>query len=45
MGGTSQVNLNRICHLQKRACKIILDYNVENTLESMEELKVYALGF
>ena len=33
--GTSQVNLNIIFRLQKRACKIILDYNVENVLESM----------
>ena len=39
-GGTSQINLNRIFRLQKRACKIILDYNVEDILESMEELKI-----
>ena len=38
-GGTSQVNLNRIFRLQKRACKIILDYNVENVLVNMDELK------
>ena len=42
-GGTSQVNLNRIFRLQKRACKIILDYNVENVLESMEELKILSI--
>ena len=36
-GGTSQVNLNRIFRLQKRACKIILDYNVENVLVNMDE--------
>ena len=30
--GTSQVDLNRIFRLQKRACKIILDYNVENVI-------------
>ena len=39
-GGTSQVNLNRIFRLQKRACKIILDYNVENVLVNMDELKI-----
>ena len=39
-GGTSQVNLNRIFRLQKRACKIILDYNVVNVVESMEDLKI-----
>ena len=40
MGETSQVNLNRIFRLQKRACKIILDYNVVNVVESMEDLKI-----
>ena len=39
-GGTSQLNLNRIFRLQKRACKIILDYNVVNVVESMEDLKI-----
>ena len=39
-GGTSQVNLNRIARLQKRACKIILDYNVVTVVESMEDLKI-----
>ena len=39
-GGTSQVNLNRIFRLQKRACKIILDYNVVNVVESMKDLKI-----
>ena len=34
-GGTSQANLNRTFRLQKRACKIIFDYNVER----IEELK------
>ena len=40
MGGTSQINLNIIFRLQKRACKIIFDYNVENVVESMEDLKM-----
>ena len=42
-GGTSQLNLNRLFRLQKRACKIILDYNVENILESMKELKILTI--
>ena len=42
-GGTSQINLNRIFRLQKRACKIILDYNVENIEESMEELEILTM--
>ena len=37
--GTSRVNLNRIFRLQKQTCKIILDYNVENVIVSMDELK------
>ncbi len=41
--GTSQTNLDRIFRLQKRACKIILDYNVENTLESMQNLKILTI--
>ena len=39
-GGTSQRNLDRIYRLQKRACKIILDYKYENIADSMEELKI-----
>ena len=39
-GGTSHVNLNIIFRLQKRACKIILDYNVEKVLVNMDELKI-----
>ena len=42
-GGTSQLNLNRLFRLQKRACKIILDYNVENVLESMKKLKILTI--
>ncbi|MCG7879038.1 MAG: reverse transcriptase family protein [Candidatus Thiodiazotropha endolucinida] len=42
-GGTSQMNLNRVFRLQKRACKIILDYNVENILESMKDLKILTI--
>ena len=39
-GGTSQINLERIFRLQKRACKIILDYNIDNIYQSMEDLKI-----
>lgn len=39
-GGTSQRNLDRIYRLQKRACKIILDYQYVNIADSMEELKI-----
>ena len=33
-GNTYQNNLLRLFKLQKRACKIILDYNVDNIFES-----------
>ena len=39
-GGTSQMNSERIFRLQKRACKIILDYNVDNVFQSMTDLKI-----
>ena len=38
--GTSQNNLERIFRLQKRAVKVILDYNVDNIFQSMEDLKI-----
>ena len=37
-GGTSHTNLNRIYRLQKRAIKIILDYEYTNIASSMNEL-------
>ena len=39
-GGTSQMNLNKFFCLQKRACKIILDNNVDDVMESMQDLKI-----
>ena len=39
-GGTSPSNLDRIFCLQKRACKVILDYNVDNSFDSMQDLKI-----
>ena len=40
---TSQNNLLRLFRLQKRACKIILDYNADNIFESMENLKIMTI--
>ena len=42
-GCTSQAKLKRLFQLQKRACKIILDYNVDNIFESMEFLKLLTM--
>ena len=42
-GNTSQNNLLRMFRLQKRAVKIILDYNVDNIFESMENLKIMTI--
>ena len=39
-GCTSQNNLYRIHHLQKRACKVILDYNLQNVNQRMKDLKI-----
>ncbi|MES9881523.1 MAG: reverse transcriptase family protein [Sedimenticola sp.] len=39
-GATSQSNLNRLYNLQKRACKIILDYEYSDIVKNMEELKI-----
>ncbi len=38
-GGTSQIHLHRIFRLQKRAVKIIMDYNVDDVIQSMHDLK------
>ena len=42
-GGTCQSNLNRLFRLQKRTVKIILDYNVDNSFESMQDLKIFTI--
>ena len=39
-GGTSEYNLNRIYKLQKRAVKIIINYQYDNIANSMDELKI-----
>ena len=36
----SKSNLNRIERLQKRACKIILDYDCENGIQAMADLHI-----
>ena len=42
-GGTCQSNLNRLFRLQKRACKVILDYEVVSSIESMQDLKILTI--
>ncbi len=42
-GNASQANLNRLFRLQKRACKIILDYNVDDIDQSMQQLKIMTI--
>ena len=39
-GSTSKTNLMQIERLQRRACRIILDYNVDNIYQSMNDLKI-----
>ena len=39
-GGTSQYNRNRIIRLQKRAVKIIVNYQYDNIANSIDELKI-----
>ena len=42
-GSTSKGNLMQIERLQRRACRIILDYNVENLYQSMNDLKIMSM--
>lgn len=42
-GNTSLTNKCKIFRLQKRACRIILDYNVEDVQRSMTELKIMTI--
>ncbi len=39
-GNAKQTNLNRLFRLQKRACKIILDYNVDDINQCFKQLKI-----
>lgn len=42
-GNTSQKNLFRLYKLQKRACRIILNFNVDNVSDSLNELKILTI--
>ena len=42
-GSTSEANKLKIYRLQKRACRVILDYNVEDSKESMKSLKIQSV--
>ena len=39
-GSSSETNKQRILRLQKRACRLILDYNVEDSSQAMDTLKI-----
>ena len=43
-GSTSQTNLMQIERLQKRACRIILNYNIDNVYQSMNDLKIMSVS-
>ena len=40
---SSESNKCKIFKLQKRACKVILDYNVYNSTEAMQSLKIMSI--
>ena len=42
-GSTSEANKLKIYRLQKRACRVILDYNVEDSQEAMKSLKIQSV--
>ena len=42
-GSSSESNKLKIFKLQKRACRIILDYNVDNINEAMKTLKIMSV--
>ena len=42
-GSSSECNKLKIFRLQKRACKVILDYNVEDSREAMSSLKIMSI--
>lgn len=43
-GGTTKTNLMQIERLQKRACRIILDYNVNNVYQSLNDLRIMTIS-
>ena len=42
-GSSSEANKLRIFKLQKRACRVILDFNVEDSSEAMKSLKIMSI--
>ena len=42
-GSSSEYNKLKIFKLQKRACKVILDYNVDDSREAMSSLKIMSI--
>ena len=42
-GRTSETNKLKIFRLQKRACHVILDYNVEDSQDAMRSLKIQSI--
>ena len=42
-GSSSESNKLKIFRLQKRACKVILDYNVDDSIEAMNSLKIMSI--
>ena len=42
-GSSSECNKLKILRLQKRACKVILDYQVEDSKEAMSSLKIMSI--
>ena len=42
-GGTSEANKMMIFRLQKRACRVILDYNVDDSEEAMKSLNIHSI--
>lgn len=43
-GSTAKSNIKQIERLQKRACRVILDYNTENVYQSMIDLKIMTVS-
>lgn len=43
-GGTTKNNIMQIERLQKRACRVILDYNVINVYQSLNDLKIMTIS-
>ena len=42
-GSSSESNKLKLFKLQKRACKVILDFNVDNVNEAMKSLKIMSI--